>query len=201
VTRFPFGLFEKTRLVRLNDGFVAYPAHREVAPSMALSQGRQEMGMKKSRWGEEILSLRPAVAEDDHRAIHWRTSARTGSLVAKEFSEEAGQPRPLFFDHRGADGPSFEEAVESAASLVRWLASQRIPVAFFTWSNSFDLRAGSEETRRALRHLAMIVPTDGTDQDGYREWSRMALREGVGLFIRGALPPPSSLPSCRLIFI
>ena len=201
VTRFPFGLFEKTRLVRLNDDFVAYPAHREVARSAALAYGREEMGMKKSRWGEEILSLRPALAEDDYRSIHWRTSARMGSLVVKEFAEEAGQPRPLFFDHRGPEGPSLERAVETAASLLRWLASERIPVTFFTWENSFDLNAGAEEVKRALRHLALIAPMEDPNQEGYEKWRGMTLREGVGLFIRGDIPPPSSLPSCQVIFI
>lgn len=201
LTRFPFGLFEKTRLLRLDDDFVAYPAHREVARSAALACGREAMGMRKSRWGEEILSLRPAVAEDDYRAIHWRTSARTGALVVKEFAEETGRPRPLFFDHRGPEGPPFEQAVETAASLLRWLAAEKIPVTFFTWKDSFDLSRGAEEIRRALRHLALIGPMAGPDRNGYESWRGMALREGVGLFLRGNAPPPSPLPPCRVIFL
>lgn len=201
VTRFPFGLFEKTRLVHVHDDFVAYPPYRESARPAALFAGMEEIGMKKSRWGEEILSLRPALPEDDYRSIHWRTSARMGSLVAKEFTEETGQPRLLFFDHRGSEGPSFERAVETAAGLLRWLASQRIPVTFFTWKESFDLSAGSEEIKRALRHLALIAPMEGADQEGYQKWQRMALRDGVGLFLRGDAPPPSPLPPCQVIFL
>jgi uncharacterized protein (DUF58 family) len=201
VTRFPFGLFEKTRLVHVHDDFVAYPPHREGARPAALFAGMEKMGMKKTRWGEEILSLRPALPEDDYRSIHWRTSARMGSLVAKEFTEETGQPRLLFFDHRGSEGPSFERAVETAAGLLRWLVSQRIPVVFFVWKESFDIRGGSEEIKRALRHLSLIVPMEGADQEGYQKWQRMALRDGVGLFLRGDAPPPSSLPPCRVIFL
>jgi uncharacterized protein (DUF58 family) len=65
-------------------------------------------------------SLRPYVAGDDPRLIHWPTTARTGSLMVREFYEVR---RPEFVvtvdvaDHV-CDADDFEEVVDVAASVA-----------------------------------------------------------------------------------
>lgn len=200
ITRFPFGLFEKVRLISSEQSFLAYPAHTKVPEIRPWVGGKERVGRKNSRWGEEILGLRPAVEEDDYRLIHWPTSARTGLLMVREFAQEMEQPRALFFDNRAEAGARFERAVEVAASLVRWFSSHRIALTFSTWETHFEPTASVEEMNRTLRHLALISPSDGTGQNGgFETWRHQVLREGTGIFLRIDGSPLPSLPSCEVV--
>lgn len=198
-TRFPFGLFEKIRIIPLHQSFVAYPAHRESARIHALVKGKDLVGRKKRRWGEEILSLRPALPEDDHRLIHWLTSARTGQLMMKEFAEEIEPPRAIFFDNRGADGERFEQAVELAASLLRSLMRQGAPMTFATWEENLEPTAGKRELSASLRRLALISPSRGLTREGFEKWCASVTREGGGIFLQGESSLPSPLPPCEVV--
>jgi uncharacterized protein (DUF58 family) len=197
-TRFPFGFFEKVRVVPLEDSLVAYPAEREVAELAASVAGRERPGVKKQRFGEEFLGLRPARSGDDHRLIHWRTSARTGQWMVKEFVEELKQPRPLFFDSRGTPGEHFERLIESVATLLRLLTAKGISLNFATWEKYLGRIESAEEMKTALRHLALMAPGTDACGAGFETWRIDAHREG-GVFVEGELPPPASLPGCDVV--
>lgn len=199
VSRFPFGLFEKVRLIPMEELFVAYPGIKEVPALHALASERERSGSKKWRWGEEIRGLRPAVAEDDHRLIHWGTSARMGQLMVKEFVEEVSHPRAIFFDNRGTEGEEFEAAVEVAATLLRMLASRRAPFCFCTWEEHFQPAASGQETTAALRHLALIAPFRGTAGKGFDHWRHQLALGREGIFLQADVPPPSPLPPCTAV--
>jgi uncharacterized protein (DUF58 family) len=198
-TRFPFGFFEKVRVVPLEDSLVAYPAEREVAELAASLAGRERPGVRKQRFGEEFLGLRPARSGDDHRLIHWRTSARTGQWMVKEFVEELKQPRPLFFDSRGTPGEHFERLIESVASLLRLLTAKGMSLNFATWEKYLGRIESPEEMKTALRHLALMAPGTDACGTGFETWRIDAHREGGGIFVEGELPPPAPLPGCDVV--
>lgn len=198
-TRFPFGLFEKVRLIRAPATFVAYPAHRDALQLCSSGWGKERTGYKKWRWGEEVLGFRPAVRGDDHRLIHWPTSARVGQLMVKEFLEEVEHPRLVFFDSRGAAGEKFEYGVELAASILRHLVRRGVPVAFATWNEYFQPTMRPEGLKPALRHLALLAPGRGTEGTGFKAWCTRAGVEGQGIFIGGEISPPPSLPACEVV--
>lgn len=201
VTRFPFGLFEKTRIIPNGQSLIAYPGQIDTSSIRSQVSGKEQIGSRKWRWGEEILGLRPAAAEDDHRMIHWRTSARMGQLMVKEFVEEIEQPRPLFFDNRGEEGEGFEQAVEMAASLLRLLASRGVAVTFATWENHIESAAGDRKMEASLRLLALISPSRGSSTEGFEQWRSDTLREGGGIYLQGEASPPSALPPCKVVRI
>lgn len=199
VTRFPFGLFEKTRIIPLKQSFLAYPGDREVSSVRALSSGREQIGNKKWRWGEEILGLRPADLEDDHRLIHWRTTARMGQLMVKEFVEETEEPRPVFFDNRGKEGDAFERAVEVAASLLRLLVGRGVPITFSTWENHIEATTTDRKMEEGLRLLALISPSNGSTTQGFDQWCNNAIKEGGGIYLQGEVPNTPALPPCEVV--
>lgn len=194
-TTFPFGLFEKVRLVELATSFIAHPGLRETSELRKLAWGRDRAGRRKWRWGEEILGLRAALPWDDHRFIHWRTSARLGQLMVKEFAEEIEQPRLIFFDHRGEQDEKFEEAVEIAANLARLLNRDGVPFVFATWDRYFH----GGELRPLLDHLALISPVRVAAGPGFEKWRLEASREGGGIFLSASGTPPQGLPPCELV--
>ncbi|MFQ5851730.1 MAG: DUF58 domain-containing protein [Candidatus Binatia bacterium] len=199
VTRFPFGLFEKVRIIPVQQSFIAYPGHQETSRIRALVSGKDHIGRKKWRWGEEILGLRPAEPEDSYRLIHWRTSARMGQLMVKEFAEEIEHARPFFFDNRGEGGEKFEQAVELAASLLRHLVSRGVAVTLTTWEEHLEPMAGDHGLDKNLRRLALISPSRGLTRDSFEKWRADATRQGGGIFLQGEVPLPSCLPPCEVV--
>lgn len=65
-------------------------------------------------------SLRPYVAGDDPRLIHWPTTARTGSLMVREFYEDRRPEFVVTVDTAAhvCDADDFEEVVDVAASVA-----------------------------------------------------------------------------------
>lgn len=197
-TRFPFGLFEKVRVVPLRTPFVAYPRLREVRQADARAAGAEGSGGKPSRLGEEILNLRGAQLEDDHRLIHWRTSARRGELTVKEFDQRKARPRAIFFDNRGSEGEAFEARVEHAAGLIRLFSRENVPLSFATWQAHFAVAGSRQGARAALHHLALLSPAPAASGRGFLLWREAALNHKGALYLRGELPPPA-LPPCEVI--
>ncbi|MBI4526276.1 MAG: DUF58 domain-containing protein [Deltaproteobacteria bacterium] len=198
-TRFPFGLFEKVRLAPLQESFVAYPRVLDLAKLKELASGNERIRNRKRRSGEEILALRSAQPDDDHRLIHWRTSARLGQLMLKEFFESKDYPRPVFFDNRGVEGDQFEHAVEAAASLLRLLIRQGIAITFATWDEEFHAMSTATEMRPALQHLALIRPVQTVAGSTFESWRSQALKQGGGVLIQGTAAFSVSLPPCKIL--
>ena len=124
ITRFPFGLFEKSVGVPLSAELVAHPAL--TAPPDAL---RAWLGEARPAEGDEeapapslsgdLLGLRPLAPGEPARAIHWRASAKRGELVRALRAEGARAPRPLaLLTRHPAAGALREEEEDAWASLA-----------------------------------------------------------------------------------
>lgn len=68
--------------------------------------------------GEEISGLREYRPGDALRDIHWKSFARTGKPVVKEYQPEFFERHALLLDTCAPPGAAFEEAVSLAASYV-----------------------------------------------------------------------------------
>jgi len=75
---------------------------------------------------EEFVSLRDYRPGDPLRHVHWRSSARAGRLVVKEFEDEFFVRHALVLDTFGPPelAETFEEAVSLAASLASTVDTQ-----------------------------------------------------------------------------
>src|SRR6185503_8456754 len=136
VTRFPFGFFEKTRIVPLRDTILVFPAV-EGKHARGSSLDSSSRPIRKHRLGEETLAVRPMVAEDDHRLIHWKSSARADELLVRDPGQSVDRPVAIFFDDRVAPGDRFERALERAAALLwRGVEDGRV-VHLFTHDAAF----------------------------------------------------------------
>jgi uncharacterized protein (DUF58 family) len=106
-------------------------------------------------------SLRDYVPGDDPRHIHWRSTARTGTLVVREHVDTTEPTTTVLLDARGAvfGGDSFEPAVELAASIVHSVEEAGRPAVLrvFGQDESAVAAAGAVSTGDRLA-LAEPVP-------------------------------------------
>jgi uncharacterized protein (DUF58 family) len=89
-TRFPFGLFEKSREVTAEGELVIYPAvdPLQLPPSPRGKDAGGDGTLRRGH-GDDYLGLKRMRDGEDARDIHWKKSAALGHLVARERAMEA----------------------------------------------------------------------------------------------------------------
>ncbi|QWW19164.1 DUF58 domain-containing protein [Schaalia sp. 19OD2882] len=86
-------------------------------------------------------SLRDYVPGDDRRNVHWRTSARVGHVVVREFEESRRSHllQVLDLDEQAWTGESaFEDGVAVVASLARAALAESVEVALRTHAGTVN---------------------------------------------------------------
>jgi uncharacterized protein (DUF58 family) len=88
-TRFPFGLFEKSRELQADGALVIYPAVDPVRlPPHELGRVSGNEGTLGRGGGDEIFGLRAMREGDEHRDIYWRKSTVSSQYVVRERARE-----------------------------------------------------------------------------------------------------------------
>jgi uncharacterized protein (DUF58 family) len=120
------------------------------------------------RGGTDLVGLREYVPGDDLRRLHWATSAKTGVLMIREDADPARPHLAVLLDDRVGSHPDeegFEDAVETAASLLTAAVAGGHPVRLMSASGGVDLEvpAGALEDDTTLAALADIQPVSDAD--------------------------------------
>lgn len=165
VTRFPFGFLQKTRRVALKSEAVVYPSvetSSELADMFPGIEGSLESHSKGR--GQDLHALREYVPTDSMRHVHWKASARMGSLMVREFAREDDRRVLLVLDPYSSDAENntkaaSEERFERAVNLCAGIAWH-----FYERNAMLEFRGVGIETRLApaeeniftiLRYLAV----------------------------------------------
>src|SRR5690606_2860292 len=124
-TKFPFALFRKSRDVLAANEVVVFPEVYPVPPPAPRARYLGETQVHTLGRRGEFFGLREYRDGDDRRAIHWRSSARTGRLLVREYEEEAQQRATLLCDNALPADPGDDalDALERAISLTASLAN------------------------------------------------------------------------------
>lgn len=106
-------------------------------------------------------ALREYVFGDDVRHIHWRSSARAGTLMVRQLVDSS-EPRTTVLLDTSRDayrGDDFETAVDIAASVAAAAARQGFPVSVLTNGEQlFAGRGGQADADAVLDLLALVQP-------------------------------------------
>ena len=167
VTRFPFGFLQKARRVDLRSEALVYPSVEptrdffEVLPGM---QGALE-SLAKGR-GQDLYALRDYQPRDSSRHVHWKASARLGSLMVREFTREDDCRVILVLDPHVSAGLTakeaderFERAVTMCAALAWHFYERNAVLQFRTAGFETPLVEADEIIFDILRHLATAKPS------------------------------------------
>jgi uncharacterized protein (DUF58 family) len=192
----PFGLLRFVRRFGARTGVTVYPEVFELA-GFPLRGKKGDAGTRGSfaQRGDQFSGLREYRRGDDRRHIHWKSVARTGELVVKEFAQESPQRHAVVLDlHRpgiGATEAEVEDAVSAAASVLQHLAREGLSFRLLCADKGRGATAfGADEAAywRAMDLLA-VARTDGDIElsdllnEKLRE-GREELGEGVILISR-----------------
>ncbi len=128
----PFGLLRFVRRFGTRTEVMVYPETFELHGFPLRGRGA-EAGARDSfkRRGDEFSDLREYRHGDDRRHIHWKSVARTGELIVKEFAHEPPRRHVVVLDLSGggmhAPEVEVEDAVSAAGSVLRYLAREGLP--------------------------------------------------------------------------
>jgi uncharacterized protein (DUF58 family) len=175
VTRFPFGFLQKSHRVELRTEALVYPSvepTREFFEILPGLQGAME-SLAKGR-GQDLYALRDYVPTDSARHVHWKASARLGSLMVREFTREDDARVLLVLDPHistPTDGAPtqiaadrFERAVTLCAGIA-WHFFERNALLQFRSAGLETALSPAEETIFAiLHHLALAQPLPADPQ-------------------------------------
>jgi uncharacterized protein (DUF58 family) len=167
----PFGLARRSAPVLGTDEVIVHPRVHDV---LALPEaGGEELDRDTPKLrgqpdpGNEFLTLREYTPGDDLRRVHWRSTARHGTLMVRQEESRRRAPVLVMLDVRpnAHDRTSFEIAVEAVASIVRALDREGRPVELMTSLGQTLGTPGRRHLASVLDELAVVEP-HGADRFG-----------------------------------
>jgi len=191
-TRFPFGLFEKSREVPCEGELIIYPAVD--ALRLRSDEGGRRLGgtgFSGRGSGDEVYGLRPMREGDDPRDIYWRKSTLLDQLVLRERARETRPDIELVLEtRRPADGGDdwavqFERRIRDIASRAVAHLKRGDGVTIAATSGDRVRADRSVGADRLLRFLALVEAVETPAPNGANPPDA---KNGNGA------PPPSSVP-------
>lgn len=156
-TRFPFGLFEKSRRVQVRTpSLLVYPQPAPPGDSRPLSSGKPSEGRHApaGHHGPFVRGARDHMPADPVREIHWKASAKAGKWMVKEREAEPDRVVEIRVPS-SSPRERFERQLSAACGLVLQLEREH---------RSYRLRVGERTAggagpagrrRRSLSLLAL----------------------------------------------
>jgi len=128
-TRYPFGFFDKWRLLDCADDLLVFPAivavpdlEKELDLVLGRDDAQAEARQRARAHGADVAGLRAYREGDEARAVHWRRSAALGSLVVRELERVPARELAIRLDLSEGTGTEIlarhERLVSRAASLA-----------------------------------------------------------------------------------
>lgn len=123
ISRFPLGLVERSRLFKLSGEILIYPRVGRLGPSYRRrwATATELVNRPQAHAGifhDEFHRLREFRIGDNPRDIHWRTSARRGELILREYQQNRDFNLAIILDLWQVD-----EASDAENALVEFALS------------------------------------------------------------------------------
>jgi uncharacterized protein (DUF58 family) len=191
-TSFPFGFIKRAVTQQRSDTVLIHPPLADVDPkllSMAISAEIAGARMRPRRGGtDEFYGVKEYRQGENPRWIHWRRSARTGTLVSKEMTHVA-PPRLLILLDTCVVGKrtpdehaAVERAIAMATSLVNRAVDQGLAIGLYVWSGQWAIiqpSRGKRHARDLMSHLAQLPLNTDHPRRELLENGRPLLRTGT----------------------
>jgi uncharacterized protein (DUF58 family) len=159
-TSFPFGLFRKSLSLSAPGELIIWPRTDRKVGMPLVGGGPDSSGgtlaLASPGLRGEYRGLRGYRPGDDPRDIHWRSTARLGTPVVREYEESRGQTLWVCLDGRGEAGGEAEVAVELVASMAARAFHEGRRFGFSGPGVVVEEGQGSGQLERVLDALARV---------------------------------------------
>lgn len=196
-TRAPFGFYSAARTVEAPTGVLVFPEYRELKRFPVFDRmPAQENPFPQIGLAGEFMGVRDYRPGDSRRQVHWRSSARAGRLIVKEFAEETQPGLTIALDLRassvlGTDpNTSLELAIEIAATLARYADKQKLPVHLAVNNRQWPAPPGPVSWWGLLNYLARV---EAGGDDSFADCLRGGTRSTPFLAALLTAPDPSAI--------
>lgn len=193
IRRDPFELFRLSRRHAETERIWVYPRVLDLRP-LPTGQRRHLEGPSSDTSPQGTITfhrLRDYVEGDDLRLVHWRSTARTGTLVVKHNVDTSQPYTVVLLDQRPGryTAATFEEAVDVAASVLVTSAADKAPVELRLTDGTAVGGPRLRDVTPLIDHLTGVQP----DADGSLQSQLLGLRRARGgtslVVVTGALDP------------
>lgn len=134
-TNFPFGLFRRRTSIHAITSALVYPEVKSLARFQLLErQLAAQVTSQRAGHGNEVIGVRPFRSGDSPRHVHWRSTARTGQLMSKEFADETQPTLTLLLD------TVFSGSVELKANPFEWAIKCVVSIADYARRRGYPFR-------------------------------------------------------------
>lgn len=154
------GLFSARRQIALGGQIIVWPRIRPVPPPALplLAPALDAAGAaQRTRQAEDLYGVRDYQPGDAASRIHWRSSARRGALVVREFERPVTRAATILLDLDRRQAPERLDAAVRAAASVFALARERgLDVILAGWGEE---RSEHRSWEDAMDWLAGVAPS------------------------------------------
>jgi len=160
----PLGLWRARRSIAAPAEIVVYPAPLALATSRGAGGGVGELydSLGAAQGYLQPSELREYRPGDELRLVHWKASARRGTLVIKEWEGGTGSGHEVLLDLR-ATGEELEEGLSAVSALAQAAKEQKEVLTIHSQGLSATFGGSHRPWRELLRFLADAkpLPADG----------------------------------------
>lgn len=165
VTRFPFGLVERSYALDSSGELIVYPhvpALRQFEQNLPFALGQLESLRKGS--GSDLYAIRPYQPADHRHAIDWKATAKTSRLMVREFTREDDWRVTVIFDVQAtaAEHEKFERAISLTASLLEHFIAEGAEVRLLLGEQDLGYGSNRAHWYALLRALAQVPAPEET---------------------------------------
>ncbi len=152
---FPFNFFIRCRPYEINKKLLVFPGPSRCKENQAEIAGRKKTGRlisNKKGYIGDILYIRDYNYADPLKYIHWKASAKTGSLKTKEFSTDMSDPVIIDIDNFTGD---LERKLSCAVFYVIYFFKKNIPFGLKLKNKLIKPEYSEKHKLRVLKELAL----------------------------------------------
>ncbi len=163
----PFGIWTARRAFSAAAGLTVFPLFEDI-PTLpileAMSSPAETLHERRGAGaGYDYLGIRDYRRGDSLRVVHWRSSARRGELVVKEFEEEIASPVTVVVVGAGVAGEPGNTTLDAAARLAATIANYCLtsghPLRLIGWDETAGLLSlDRPNLAQSLEWLAALQP-------------------------------------------
>ncbi len=181
-----FGWTRKTKFIEMKNTILVFPKMinlNYVPLDTQYDRGTIASHLNIVKDTTMAMGVRDYQSGDRVSWIHWKSFARTQTLMTKEFDDRRSQELFLILD--GRESETFEEQVELAASILKEASGHQAGLALMTTGPEpalFPFIQSEEQLHHALVHLAKIKPTGKGVVDSKTDFGT-AFQHGGGIVL------------------